>query len=154
MEERLIQSRVGFSLTHLEDGEEVNWVLPGLTFAGDIVGGKVRSRVREREVFQWFEATQGKPTLLVYSKNKQLIAAETLLYDNSLGSRLLFEARAGALRSLVCRERFDPNVVSTICRPCREEAASSHGMGVGRHLVELEGEIGQLEAWQFDDRAI
>ncbi|KAG0427462.1 hypothetical protein HPB47_025476 [Ixodes persulcatus] len=219
MEERLIQSRVGFSLTHLEDGEVVNWVLPGLTFADDIVlmaetaedmqrlldictaeaapirrntfeiitfifasqrgegptssekevsgaaieflerrqravgrqalgchgnvaneavqgdlgwssfevvtgerlESKVRSRVREREVFQWFEAAQAKPTLLVYSKNKQLIAAETLLYDNSLDSRLLFEARAGALRTLVYRERFDPKVVSTMCRACREE---------------------------------
>ncbi|KAG0416830.1 hypothetical protein HPB47_006103 [Ixodes persulcatus] len=255
MEERLIQPRVGFSLTHLEDGEEVSWVLPGITFADDIpirrntfeiitlifasqqgegptssekeVSGaaieflerrqravgrqalgchgivaneavqgdlgwssveareatskisydarlrnmdrnrwakklfvhthmtgtrtrwqkrlyqlekkygffaeplevvtgerlesNVRSRVREREVFQWFEAAQAKPTLLVYSKNKQLIAAETLLYDNSLGSRLLFEARAGALRTLVYRERFDPKVVSTMCRACREE---------------------------------
>ncbi|KAG0417126.1 hypothetical protein HPB47_005871 [Ixodes persulcatus] len=88
---------------------------------GERLESKVRSRVREREVFQWFEAAQAKPTLLVYSKNKQLIAAETLLYDNSLGSRLLFEARAGALRTLVYRERFDPKVVSTMCRACREE---------------------------------
>ncbi|KAG0415221.1 hypothetical protein HPB47_007620 [Ixodes persulcatus] len=88
---------------------------------GERLESKVRSRVREREVFQWFEAAQAKPTLLVYSKNKQLIVAETLLYDNSLGSRLLFEARAGALRTLVYRERFDPKVVSTMCRACREE---------------------------------
>ncbi|KAG0437227.1 hypothetical protein HPB47_017545 [Ixodes persulcatus] len=81
---------------------------------GERLESKVRSRVREWEVFQRFEAAQAKPTLLVYSKNKQLIAAETLLYDNSLGSRLLFEARAGALRTLVYRERFDPKVVSTI----------------------------------------
>ncbi|KAG0437328.1 hypothetical protein HPB47_017490 [Ixodes persulcatus] len=88
---------------------------------GERLESKVRRRVREREVFQWFEAAQAKPTLLVYSKNKQLIAAETLLYGNSLGSRLLFEARAGALRTLVYRERFDPKVVSTMCRACREE---------------------------------
>ena len=37
MEKRLLQTRVGFSLTHLENGEKVNWILPGLTFADDIV---------------------------------------------------------------------------------------------------------------------
>ncbi|KAG0442568.1 hypothetical protein HPB47_015665, partial [Ixodes persulcatus] len=73
---------------------------------GERLDSKVRSRVRQREVFQRFEAAQAKPTLLVYSKNKQLIVAEALLYDNSLGSRLLFEARAGALRTLVYRERY------------------------------------------------
>ncbi|KAG0421626.1 hypothetical protein HPB47_002493 [Ixodes persulcatus] len=58
-----------------------------------------------------------------------MVVAETLLYDNSLGSRLLFEARAGALRTLVYRERFDPKVVSTMCRACREEP------GTVEHLV-------------------
>ncbi|KAG0425322.1 hypothetical protein HPB47_027487 [Ixodes persulcatus] len=158
MEERLIQSRVGFSLTHLEDGEVVNWVFPGLTFADDIVlmaeaaedmqrlldictaeAAPIRRNTfeiitlifasqqgegptsSEKEVSGAAIAAQAKPTLLVYSRNKLLIAAETLLYDNSLGSRLLFEARAGALRTLVYRERFDPKVVSTMCRVCREE---------------------------------
>ncbi|KAM7309549.1 hypothetical protein ISCGN_006556 [Ixodes scapularis] len=36
LEERLIKSGLGFSLLHVENGEAVNWVLPGLTFADDI----------------------------------------------------------------------------------------------------------------------
>ena len=83
---------------------------------------EVRKRVREREVSLWFEAAQAKSTLLMYTNHKQQIAAETLLYDNSLGSRLLFEARAGALRTLVYRERFDSKVESTMCRACGKVA--------------------------------
>ena len=53
------------------------------------------------------------------------ITAETRLYDNSLGSRLLFEARAGALRTLVYKQRFDNNVQSTVCRVCEGESETS-----------------------------
>ncbi|KAG0430704.1 hypothetical protein HPB47_022442 [Ixodes persulcatus] len=49
---------------------------------------------------------------------KITIASEVRLYDNSLGSRFLFEARAGALRTLSYRRRFDTTVTSTMCRVC------------------------------------
>lgn len=54
----------------------------------------------------------------MYLTHKTSIASEALLYDNSLGSRLLSEARAGALRTLVYRRRFDATVTSSACRVC------------------------------------
>ncbi|KAG0427915.1 hypothetical protein HPB47_025059 [Ixodes persulcatus] len=80
----------------------------------------VRKRVREQENVQWLEAARTKSTLTMYAELKQQITAETRLYDNSLGSCLLFEARAGALRTLVYKQRFDNNVQSTVCRVCEE----------------------------------
>lgn len=45
MEERLIRSGLGFLLQNMEEEENVKWVLPGLTFADDIVltGGSVET---------------------------------------------------------------------------------------------------------------
>ncbi|KAG0428000.1 hypothetical protein HPB47_024999 [Ixodes persulcatus] len=76
----------------------------------------VRKTVREQENVQWLEAARTKSTLTMYAELKQQITAETRLYDNSLGSRLLVEARAGALRTLVYKQRFDNSVQSTVCR--------------------------------------
>lgn len=50
--------------------------------------------------------------------HKQTITSETRLYDNSLGSRLLFEARAEALRTLPYKRRFDDAVTASVCRSC------------------------------------
>lgn len=85
----------------------------------------VRKRVREQENVQWLEAARTKSTLTMYAELKQQITAETRLYDNSLGSRLLFEARAGALRTLVYKQRFDSNVQSTVCRVCEGESETA-----------------------------
>ncbi|KAG0411532.1 hypothetical protein HPB47_011336, partial [Ixodes persulcatus] len=85
----------------------------------------VRKRVREQENVQWLEAAGTKSTLTMYAELKQQITAETRLYDNSLGSRLLFEARAGALRTLVYKQRFDNNVQSTVCRLCENESETA-----------------------------
>lgn len=77
----------------------------------------VDSQVREREREAWRAAMDSKPTLEVYRANKRDIRVESL-YDNSVGSRLLFEARAGAIPTLSYRKRFDPAVESTMCRAC------------------------------------
>ncbi|KAH7980552.1 hypothetical protein HPB49_017178 [Dermacentor silvarum] len=45
-------------------------------------------------------------------------------YDNSVGSSLLFEARAGRLRTLAYRHHNDPTIASTICRACGEDDES------------------------------
>ncbi|KAG0411640.1 hypothetical protein HPB47_011244 [Ixodes persulcatus] len=87
----------------------------------------VRKRVREQENVQWLEleAARTKSTLTMYAELKQQITAETRLYDNSLGSRLLFEARAGALRTLVYKQRFDNSVQLTVCRVCEGESETA-----------------------------
>ncbi|KAG0444341.1 hypothetical protein HPB47_013905, partial [Ixodes persulcatus] len=85
----------------------------------------VRKRVREQETVQWLEAARTKSTLTMYAELEQQITAETRLYDNSLGSRLLFEARVGALRTLVYKQRFENNVQSTVCRVCEGESETA-----------------------------
>ncbi|KAG0412052.1 hypothetical protein HPB47_010820 [Ixodes persulcatus] len=79
---------------------------------------RVKKNVRDNEAQQWLRDAQTKKTLQVYLTHKTIIASEALLYDNSLGSRLLSEARAGALRTLVYRRRFDATVTTSACRVC------------------------------------
>ncbi|KAH7952413.1 hypothetical protein HPB52_022843 [Rhipicephalus sanguineus] len=62
---------------------------------------------------------EDKSTLLSYRTHKADIGMEPL-YDNSGGSALLFEPRAGALRTLGYRRKFDTLAVvaRAICRIC------------------------------------
>ncbi|KAH6925986.1 hypothetical protein HPB50_012921 [Hyalomma asiaticum] len=83
----------------------------------------VRKRIREEESAQWQMSLQQKSTLQLYRTYKETIAPESL-YDNSGGSGLQFEARAGELRTLTycsCRSRFDQSIDSTLCRACGAE---------------------------------
>ncbi|KAH7959349.1 hypothetical protein HPB49_010510 [Dermacentor silvarum] len=68
----------------------------------------VETLVRQTEVDTWRRDMEGKSTLKLYREHKQEIRVEPL-YDNSVASSLLFEARAGALRTLVYRRRYDDN---------------------------------------------
>ncbi|KAH6934664.1 hypothetical protein HPB50_026725 [Hyalomma asiaticum] len=83
----------------------------------------VRARVREAEGEMWQSAMLPKATLSTYRENKTEIATEPALYDNSCGGTLLFEARAGALRTLDYRSRFDcaPETRAAVCRSCGDE---------------------------------
>ncbi|KAH7936154.1 hypothetical protein HPB52_019215 [Rhipicephalus sanguineus] len=78
----------------------------------------VRQRVRETESEQWRSAMLDKTTLELYFTHKSSPATDNF-YDNDAGSGLLFEARAGALRTLLYRQRFDTS-------PTR---GASHGGG-------------------------
>lgn len=80
---------------------------------------EVRSRVGDAEEAFWLAGLEGKATLSTYRQHKTAIGA-VQLYDNSIGSQLLFEARAGALRTLVYRRRYDsaPEVLTALCRMC------------------------------------
>ncbi|KAH8009173.1 hypothetical protein HPB51_011345 [Rhipicephalus microplus] len=67
-------------------------------------------------------------TLLTYRTHKADIGIECL-YNNSGGSALLFEARAGALRRLSYRRKFDTSadVARAIFRICgTEEDTTEH----------------------------
>ncbi|CAN7997050.1 unnamed protein product, partial [Ixodes hexagonus] len=75
---------------------------------------EVRRRFKEAETAHWVEEANKKSSLQIYSAHKETIGPETY-YDNGLGSRLLFEARAGALRTRLYRQRFDPTIDSVHC---------------------------------------
>ncbi|KAH6935132.1 hypothetical protein HPB50_003498 [Hyalomma asiaticum] len=88
----------------------------------------VKTQVCEEETEQWRRAMENKSTLLTYRTHKADIGTEPL-YDNSGGSALLFEARAGALRTLTYCRRFDSSadVDRAICRICGvEEETTEH----------------------------
>ncbi|KAH7941446.1 hypothetical protein HPB49_013762 [Dermacentor silvarum] len=80
----------------------------------------VETLVRQTEVDTWRQDMEGKSTLKLYREHKQEIRMEPL-YDNSVASSLLFEARAGALRTLVYRRRYDDNVGSVMCKVCNAD---------------------------------
>lgn len=61
----------------------------------------------------------------MYAELKQRITEGTWLYDKSSGSRLMFEPRAGAQRTLVYKQRFDNNVQSTVRRVCEVESETA-----------------------------
>ncbi|KAL1447721.1 hypothetical protein MTO96_028394 [Rhipicephalus appendiculatus] len=76
---------------------------------------EVRLRVREAEDTRWPNAMEAKSTLECYRKHNESICGSRF-HDNGIGSSLLFEARAGALRTLEYRRKFDDAVVSSLCR--------------------------------------
>ncbi|KAH7955211.1 hypothetical protein HPB49_025522 [Dermacentor silvarum] len=76
----------------------------------------VKTQVAEEETMRWRNAMTVKSTLWMYSPHKTNIKMEEL-YDHSGGSTLLFETRAGVLRTLVYRRRFDSSV-DPVCRTC------------------------------------
>ncbi|KAG0443075.1 hypothetical protein HPB47_015314 [Ixodes persulcatus] len=73
------------------------------------------------ETTHWAKEVNKKSSLKIYSAHKDTIGPEAY-YDNSLGSRPLFEARAGALRARLYRQRFDPAIESVQCGACGREA--------------------------------
>ncbi|KAG0429238.1 hypothetical protein HPB47_023825 [Ixodes persulcatus] len=101
-----LQHKYGFFSEPVDASTETEWT------------SEVRKRVRDCETQQWLQDAQTKSTLGVYLANKITIASEVRLYDNSPGSRFLFEARAGALRMVPYRRRFDTTVTSTMCGVC------------------------------------
>ncbi|KAH7979907.1 hypothetical protein HPB49_011901 [Dermacentor silvarum] len=73
-----------------------------------------------------------KSTLAVYRRHKKTIGMGHL-YDNSLGSWLLFEATAGALRTLVRLRSISSDVRDVRCRACAKADESIE------HVVRCEG---------------
>ncbi|KAL1439751.1 hypothetical protein MTO96_009608 [Rhipicephalus appendiculatus] len=55
--------------------------------------------------------------MTLYEQHKRTIGA-VFIYDNSLGSSLLFEARAGALRTLERQRTIDSEQRDVLCRVC------------------------------------
>ncbi|KAH6938143.1 hypothetical protein HPB50_007231 [Hyalomma asiaticum] len=74
----------------------------------------------------WQANMEQKPSIALYRAHKTTISAERL-YENSIGSALLFETRAEALYAEVYRLHFDPsldkqNTEHTTCAPVNQIA--------------------------------
>ncbi|KAL1437228.1 hypothetical protein MTO96_048948 [Rhipicephalus appendiculatus] len=77
----------------------------------------------------------GKTTLELYRTYEGTIDTVSL-YDNSTGSSLLFEARAGTLQTLMHRKTFDKPVTSVLYRVCGSKDETTE------HIVLECGHIG------------
>ncbi|KAG0423841.1 hypothetical protein HPB47_000389 [Ixodes persulcatus] len=95
---------------------------------------EVCKKIRDQETQQWLKDVQSKTTLDVHVAHERTIDSEARLYDNSLGSRLLFEARAGALRTLSYRRHFNSTVTTNVCRVC-----GAHDKTVAHMVLECAG---------------
>lgn len=84
---------------------------------------QLRERVVEAETRKWAEKAAAKTSLRLYSSHKHTIAKEGL-YDNLPGSAMLFEARAGVLRTRMWRRRWDEGV-DLLCAACGEDEEST-----------------------------
>ena len=121
----------------------------------------VEGVVREAERRLWEERMQGKSALTLYRAKKQEIR-RVQLYDNSLGSALLFEARTGVLRTKTYRAKFQE--IDSLCTVCQEETETIEHVilkckGLRPALPEggtdLDGALGFAEMnGRMDDKAI
>ncbi|KAG0445150.1 hypothetical protein HPB47_019115, partial [Ixodes persulcatus] len=136
-----LQHKYGFFSEPVDALTETEWT------------SEVRKRVRDYETQQWLQDAQTKSTLGAYLANNMTIASEVRLYDNSLGSRFLFEARAGALRTLVCGV-YDETVEHIVldCARLKPSRSQDNGprfpkpLALAEALGFTDSEIGQLTA--------
>ncbi len=99
---------------------------------------KVKERVSEYENERWRRSMSEKVSLQMYREGKRDRGAEEGLYDNSVGSGLLADARAGMLDTMELRSKYMD--VSDICRLCNEKREDI------RHII--------LECRELGDRNI
>ncbi|KAH7978613.1 hypothetical protein HPB49_006100 [Dermacentor silvarum] len=115
-----IEKKYGFFGEEIEADTATKW------------SSEVRRRVKEAETTIWSKEMESKSTLELYRRNKRGISAECFydnsigisvecFYDNSIGSSLMFEARTGALRTLVYCSRFQDTGICSKCRLCGAE---------------------------------
>ena len=77
--------------------------------------GVIRKKVREIETVNWMQRMETKRTTEIYKNEKKEIGRENL-YDNTKGSALLFEARAGCLRTKTYRSKYSKLEETCVCR--------------------------------------
>lgn len=118
---------------------------------------EVRQRVCGAEEEEWRRGCSEKSSLALYRAHKTAIAPSRL-YDNSLGSTLLFEARAGALRTLTRQKRLDNSLENVLCRACGcEEETVEHvvlhcdRLGPGKEDTGTEGNTPLHVALGFEE---
>ncbi|CAN8020864.1 unnamed protein product, partial [Ixodes persulcatus] len=111
---------------------------------------ELREQVRAVETRRWERRAADKPALQTYISNKKEICKEQF-FDNTLGSSLLFEARAGTLRTKHWQVKCGRVEASMICAICgEEEETMEHLMLRCRMLRPLQpSEVTLEEAFGF-----
>ena len=76
----------------------------------------IYNKINEKVIEEWKESMEGKSSLERYREFKQKRGTIDHMYDNSRGSTLLAEARAGFLKTRKFRSRFDE--IDPHCNVC------------------------------------
>ncbi|KAM7290562.1 hypothetical protein ISCGN_027182 [Ixodes scapularis] len=77
----------------------------------------VREEAKRVERDRWMSGMLQHPPMHMYESLKTEIAPVTFC-GNTLGSRLLIEARGGALRTRIYRSKYDSSVIDKVCSAC------------------------------------
>ncbi|KAH9359939.1 hypothetical protein HPB48_007062 [Haemaphysalis longicornis] len=89
-------------------------------------GKQLRERVVAAETRRWVDWAVAKPSLRLYASHKHAISQEHF-YENSPGSAMRFEARAGVLRARMWRWKWD-GAEEVMCAVCGEEEETAEHM--------------------------
>ncbi|XP_018497356.1 uncharacterized protein LOC108865136 [Galendromus occidentalis] len=84
----------------------------------------VEKKIRDLVHQEWRDGMNEKSSLARYRKHKQQCGTIDHIYDNSRGSVLLAQARAGFLRTRKFGSRFEE--IDPICRICGQEESLEH----------------------------
>ncbi|XP_077531313.1 uncharacterized protein LOC144143430 [Haemaphysalis longicornis] len=118
--------------------------------SGECKTAKVpKTEARQIETNKWREKMEAKTSLEMYRAEKMNIRKENF-YDNSQGSALLFEARAGCLRTKSFVGKYSQN--DGVCVVCGKETETVRHIVLeceGIHPNLHEGNIGLSEALGF-----
>ncbi|KAH9365441.1 hypothetical protein HPB48_003957 [Haemaphysalis longicornis] len=87
---------------------------------------QLRERVVAAKTKRWADRVVAKPSLRLYASHKHTISQEHF-YDNLPGSAMLFEARAGGLRTRMCRAGHGTMWRSDVCGVCDTTMAEALG---------------------------
>lgn len=115
---------------------------------------KVRARAKEDETTQWRTTMHQKATLELWHSHRQEIG-RMYVYDNSSGTGLIFDARAGALRTILCGRRYyrTREVQAAKCRACGvHEEDTEHLVLICHELIPIDRRNATLrQAFGFGD---
>uniref|UniRef100_A0A023FFT7 Putative outcast ele5 orf2-h 1e-60-j 4 n=1 Tax=Amblyomma cajennense TaxID=34607 RepID=A0A023FFT7_AMBCJ len=110
--------------------------------------GQLRARVSATETHRWRTTAENKSALSTYCARKTEIKQERF-YDNSVGSSLLFEARAGVLRTRLwwakCK-RQDATEAEVTCVVCQQEKETAEHVVLTCPVLQPQHPVGTLFA--------
>jgi len=131
-----------------------------------LAGGEIRKLVKQKFEDLWRRSLEKRTSLQVYREHKLLRGYVDRLYDNSRGSGLLANARAGMLNTQVLRSHYTN--VDKQCRLCKKEIETidhvvlrceklgvrtvpldvALGLGLRRNFREINTTKSRLSEWE------
>jgi hypothetical protein len=137
----------------------------------DSEGGQLRLQIKRAFLGQWLDKMKKKSSLELYRQQKKQKGKVDKIYDNSRGSRLLADARAGMLRTRQFQARvMSCDVTCQLCKTTEEDiehvvlqcpvlglrqgVSLSEALGLGNGLEEVHVSKYRLSEWMVRKQAL